>query len=386
MKILFITTISGFLKQFEMNDVKIMQQAGCEVHYASNLYNPVYRYDREELEKQGIVFHHIDICKSPKEIRNNIRALRQLKKIIREENISMIHCHNPMGGAIGRIAALGVKGRITVMYTAHGFHFYKGAPLKNWLLYYPAEFLLAACTDRLITINEEDYEAAKRFRLRKNGHIYRIPGVGIDCERFKHNEEIREKMRKELGIPHSAFYILAVGELNDNKNHRVIIDALTKISDSNIYLGICGQGALYEELRQFIKERYLENRVFLYGFREDIPQMLAAADCFVFPSKREGLGIAALEAMAAGIPMITSDCRGTREYMRHEVNGYVCKENSPEEYAEAICRMRDDPGKREEMSRLCCSVAKQFDISVTDKLMREIYGEIRQVITTDAGG
>lgn len=375
MKILFITTISGFLKQFEMNDVKIMLQAGYEVHYASNLYNPVYRYDREELERQGIVFHHIDICKSPTELRKNFRALKQLKKIIREEKINLIHCHNPMGGVIGRIAALGA-GRVKVMYTAHGFHFYKGAPLKNWLLYYPVEYLLAGCTDRLITINEEDYTAAKHFRLRGNGKVYRIPGVGIECEKFKYREDFREKTRRELGIPHSAFYILAVGELNDNKNHKVIIDALTKISDSNIYFGICGQGVLYEELERFIKERYLEKRVFLYGFREDIPQMLAAADCFVFPSKREGLGIAALEAMAAGIPMITSDCRGTREYMQHEKNGYVCRLGSPEEYAEAICRMRDNPAERREMSKACVSMAKQFDIAVTDRIMREIYGEI----------
>lgn len=376
MKILFVTTISGFLKQFEMNDVKIMQQAGYEVHYASNLYNPVYRYDREELERQGIVFHHIDICKSPKELRKNCKALKQLKKIIREEKIDLIHCHNPMGGVIGRIAALGEAGRVTVMYTAHGFHFYKGAPLKNWLLYYPAEYLLARCTDRLITINEEDYQAAKHFRLKKNGKVYRIPGVGIECEKFRCGEDIREKTRRELGIPHSAFYILAVGELNDNKNHKVIIDALTKISDSNIYFGICGQGVLYEELERFIKERYLEKRVFLYGFREDIPRMLAAADCFVFPSKREGLGIAALEAMAAGIPMITSDCRGTREYMRHGENGYVCRHGSPEEYAEAICRMRDNPEERRKMSKACGDAAERFDISVTDRIMREIYREV----------
>lgn len=138
-KILYVTTISGFLPQFEGNDVRIMQEMGYEVHYASNFHNPVYPFDREKLKEQGIILHQIDVSKSPLKIRVNSRAVRQLRRIIDREQIDMVHCHNPMGGVAGRAAAHLSKAAPYVIYTAHGLHFYKGAPLLNWLLFYPAE-------------------------------------------------------------------------------------------------------------------------------------------------------------------------------------------------------------------------------------------------------
>ncbi len=374
-KVLFVTTISGFLQQFEMNDVAILQEAGYEIHYASNFNNPVYKLDREELRKKGILFHHIDIEKSPVKIRQNIKAYWQLKKLLKKEQISVIHCHNPMGGVLGRLAAMHQR-KVFTIYTAHGFHFYDGAPMINWLLYFTAERLLAKCTDCLITINREDYIRAGRFHLRKGGLVEKIPGVGVQTERFANKTGIREQVRQELGIGEDIFFILSVGELNQNKNHAVILKALSMIEDEHIYYGICGRGYMEEELRKTASELGLAERVFLFGFRNDIPRILSAADCFTFPSKREGLGIAALEAMATGIPLITSDCRGTREYMKHEKNGFVCADGTAAEYAEAICRMRDNPQKRKQMSQNCLKMAKKFDIAVTDRIMRRVYSTI----------
>ena len=155
-KVLFVTTISGFLPQFEKNDVKLLGEMGCQVHYASNFRNPVYAFDEKELKSQGIFLHHIDIAKSPVKIRENIAAIRQLRTVIEENDIDIIHCHNPMGGVAGRAAAGTGRRRPYVIYTAHGFHFYKGAPLLNWLLFYPAERFLARFTNQLVTINKED--------------------------------------------------------------------------------------------------------------------------------------------------------------------------------------------------------------------------------------
>lgn len=371
---MFITTISGFLQQFEMNDVHILQEAGYEVHYASNFCNPVYKLDREGLERQGIKLHQIDIEKSPRYARRNTKALSQLRKLIREEEISVVHCHNPMGGVLGRMAVIGRKRRVVVLYTAHGFHFYRKAPVLNWILFFPVEYLLAGCTDRLITINNEDFNRAAHFHLRKGGQVKKIPGVGVQTEHFAPQTGMRNQSRKKLGIAEGIFYMLAVGELNRNKNHLIILQALALIGDKNIHLGICGRGPLEEELERTAKELGIERQVTLFGFRNDIPRMLAAADCFVFPSKREGLGIAALEAMAAGIPLITSDCRGTREYMQGGKNGLVCAGQNVEEYAAAICKMRDDAEMRMRMSAACMETAKAFDIEVTDKIMREVYG------------
>lgn len=372
-KVLFITTISGFLQQFEMNDVSILQEMGYELHYASNFYNPVYEVNKEKLRKNGIVLHQIGIQKSPARIKENFKALLTVRKLVKKEGIEVIHCHNPMGGVLGRLATLGIHRKVIVIYTAHGFHFYKGAPLKNWLLYFTAERLLAGRTDRLITINKEDYARACKFRLRREGQVERIPGVGVNTAKFAPIEGRREEVRRELGIPEDVFYILSVGELNDNKNHKVIMQAIAKIHNSKIYYGICGRGPMEAELKDIADELGIMEQVRLYGFRNDIPRMLAAADCFAFPSKREGLGIAAIEALAAGIPLITSDCRGTREYMNHGVNGYVCKKGTADEFAIAICNMREQVEKRKEMAKECLEIAERFDISVTDKIMRKLY-------------
>lgn len=375
-KVLIVTTISGFLPQFEENDVRILKQYGYEVHYASNFRNPVYEVDEAALCKEGIVLHQIDIRKSPKSVWANLQAFFALRKIIRTEQIDLVHCHNPMGGVLGRLAAFAQKRRVLVFYTAHGFHFYAGAPAKYWILYFTAERLLAHITDRLITINREDFLRAERFHLRKGGRVARIPGVGLNVAKYATPARTRAEVRREIGVPGDAFYILSVGELNRNKNHRVILQAIAGVERRDIYYGICGRGELADELTRTAEECGLQDRFRLLGFRNDIPDMLAAADCFAFPSEREGLGMAALEAMAAGLPVISSDCRGTREYMKNGINGIVCKTGMAQEYAMAIRMLQDDPDLRTRMSQAGVRTAEAFGLPETDRIMRELYGEV----------
>ena len=373
---LIITTISGFVPQFEMNDVKILKEYGYQVHYASDFKNPVYSIDKEKLEAEGMVLHHIDIKKSPFRIKHQIKAYRQLKRIIREENIQLVHCHNPMGGEVGRLAAKASKKNPYVIYTAHGFHFYKGAPKKNWMLFYTAERFLARYTDRLITINHEDYDRACRFHLKKGGKVERIPGVGVDMKKFCRQDALRGKKRAELGIPENAFHIVSVGELVENKNHEIMIRAIGDLPMKDVYYSICGYGGNLEHLKKLINASGLEERVQLLGYRTDIPEVLQSADCFAFPSKREGLGIASIEAMACAVPMIAADNRGTREYMHDKENGIVCDPYKIEEFKNAIIELYQSEELREYMAINCRTTAEQFGIEATDKIMRRIYGEI----------
>lgn len=376
-RVLILTTISGFLTQFEMNDVSILKELGLEICYASNFRNPVYHTDKQVLEQKGIRLFQIEIEKSPLHILRNCRAFLQIGRLIRTEQIELVHCHNPMGGVLGRLAAFFYhKKNIKIIYTAHGFHFYKGAPAKNWLFYYPVEVLLARMTDCLITINTEDERRAKTFSLRKNGFTVQIPGVGVKTEQFRKTAGRREQVRKELGIREEEFFILSVGELNQNKNHEVILRAVAELKDSRIKYGICGKGGREKRLRKLAKKLGIEKQVTLFGFRNDIPRILQSADCFAFPSKREGLGIAAIEAMAGGIPLITSDCRGTREYMEDGVTGYMCKDNQTKTYAQAIRQMKEDKALRAEMGKNCREKAKHFDLSRTDRIMRKVYRKL----------
>lgn len=374
-KVLIITTISGFLPQFEMNDVKILQEYGYEVHYASNFNNPVYYCDKKKLKEQGIKLHQVDIMKSPAAISSNSKAMRQIRQIIDKEQIQMVHCHNPMGAVVARYAASLSKTKPYVIYTAHGFHFYKGAPLKNWLFYYTAEKLLAHKTDMLITINREDYNRAKKFNLKKNGCVKHIHGVGVDVERFQSRPEKRSEMRKKLGIPEKAFHIVTAAELNENKNQKVIIEAIAKLGRDDIYYSICGKGGNEQKLKELIREHHLENRVHLLGFRTDMEDILQTADCFAFPSIREGLGIAAVEALATEVPLIVADNRGTREYTINGQNGLVCEADHVGAFVKAIEKLYYDTKYREKLSSRCREMAEQFSISAVSHAMQEIYAE-----------
>ena len=124
MNILLIAAVSGFVPEFEMKDVRTLKELGFEVHYASNFDNPVYEFDIKELERAGVKCHHIPIRKSPFAVRDNMRAFMQVKRLIEELDIKAIHCHNPVGGLIGRTARIGTGSKPYCIYTAHGFHFY----------------------------------------------------------------------------------------------------------------------------------------------------------------------------------------------------------------------------------------------------------------------
>lgn len=372
-KVLFITTISGFLPQFEKNDVKILLESGCIIHYASNFKNPVYAFDEAALKKQGLILHHIDIEKSPARLGANIKAIKQLKNVIDENEIDIVHCHNPMGGVAGRIAAASSKRRPYVIYTAHGFHFFKGAALPNWLLFYTAERFLGRFTDQIITINREDYIRAGKFKLKKNGRVTQIHGVGVDKKKFAPNHQINQEKRKELGIPENAFHIVTAAEVNKNKNQKVMIEAISKIKNPDIYYSICGKGPNEEYLKGFIEECGLQKQVNMLGYRTDMEEILQTADCFAFPSKREGLGVAAIEALLCQVPLIVADNRGTREYAVDGENSIVCGADNVDEYVEAIKKLYSDKGICKAMTLHCRASAEKFTIEEVEKTMREVY-------------
>ncbi len=381
-KVLIVTTISGFLPQFELNDVKLLQQMGCEVHYASNFAHPVYRCNEQELEEMGIKLHRICVEKSPFAMIKNGAAIKQLRQIIDTEGISLVHCHNPMGGVSARVAAGMSKKKPFVLYTAHGLHFYKGAPLKNKLLYYPAERALARLTDGIITINREDYESAGRLPLRRKGAVYRIHGVGVNGERFRPRTALRQTKREELGIPEDAIHIVTAAELNGNKNQAVVIRALAQLADQKIYYSMCGKGGEEERLRKLIRRYGLEENIRLLGYREDMEEVLQSADVFAFPSKREGLGVAAIEALLCGVPLIAADNRGTREYAVDGKNALVCRADHPEEFADAIRKMTD-ADFRNKLAERCRTSAMPFTICSVEEKMRKIYTDVLKQIRDD---
>lgn len=377
-KILIVTSVWGFLAKFGKEDVRVLQELGYEVHYASNKNNPIYQFPENIYETMNVVFHDIDIWQSPFGIRHNAKAVREIRNLVKKEGISVIHCHTPSGGLVARLAGIGLS--VEVIYTVHGFHFYKGAGKLHNLIYQSIETFLSFFTDIIVTVNREDYMAAHKMHQRKG--TFHIPGVGLDREYFRETSlEQRTKAREKLGVS-DKFFILGVGELRENKNPEVIIRALACLKEkgmdvSHFRYGLLGAGKQEGELRSLIEEKELSDIVYFYGYQSDVRPYLQAADVLAFPTIREGLGMAALEAMATGVPVLAADNRGTREFMIDEENGCVCKENNPYDYAGLIEKLymeQDKWGTNTEKRAQIRKSTEKFDKKNTITIMREVYG------------
>ena len=366
-KILFVTHNGRFLVQFELNDIRILQDMGYEVHCATNFKGESMRVDAEPtLKEHGVICHQIDIERSPLKMWQNIRAYSQLKSLLRSGDFAGVHCHTPMGGVIGRLAASATH-TAPVIYTAHGFHFYKGCPLKNKLIYQTAETFLARYTDALVTINEEDFQAAKSFHVR--GDVYKIPGVGIDTQAIKTYKCNPIQIRKDLGIDESSIVFCSVGEINDNKNHLTTIQAFVKANIEKSHYLLCGDGNKRADLENLVKKLGVGDRVHFLGFQNNVLDYLYASDVFLFPSIREGLGLAALEAMATGLPVVAAENRGSKEYAQSSWVGVLCKATDVNAFATAMRKF----GKSRKRYKENQMVANEFDKHKTEQIMQKVY-------------
>ncbi|MGL5384022.1 MAG: glycosyltransferase family 4 protein [Culicoidibacterales bacterium] len=370
-KALIVATVYGFVASFEQTNIKRLQKLGYEVHVATNMNTKVHAEfgDIGQLDNGAIVKHQIDFMRSPVSMKN-IKAKKQLKTIIKKYHFDIIHCHTPVAGVITRL--ISKKSQSKIIYTAHGFHFFAGGSKLNWLIYYPIEKWLSRYTDVLVTINKEDYlRADQKFHAKKTAYI---PGVGVDFDKFTPSHFDKNTKLKELGIDERQIVLLSVGELNKNKNHEVIIRAIKKLDNSQLQYVIAGKGNLDQYLQTLIEELNLTQQVKLLGYRTDIHELCQVCDVFCFPSYREGLGLAAIEALAAGKPLITGTTRGIDDYSVDGVTGFKSQDYSVEGFTEAIQKYLDN---RELFDpNLLKNEAKKFSNAEVQKIMNQIYEEI----------
>lgn len=373
MKILFIQNVGKRVNSFSISSIYASKQLGLEYHIASNWtgYSNQEEINLDE-EKYGITIHHIDFIRNPYDIRN-IKAYLQVCNLINHESIDFIHCNTPIGGVVGRLAGKKCKVK-KVIYQVHGFHFYEGAPLKNWLIYYPIEKWLAHYTDALITINREDYERAQGFKLRKGGKVYYVPGVGIDLSQYKLPENTREIKRIELGLKESDVALISAGELNSNKNNKVIIEALANLKKVNVHYFLCGVGPCEEELKELAQKKGITRQVHFLGYRTDMKELLRAADVFVMPSYREGLSRSIMEAMVSGLPCIASKIRGNTDLLEENNGGFLCK--GLEEYVEALKVLSVDKELRKIQGKNNLLVIENYCIENVVNILTGVYREL----------
>ncbi len=376
-RILMLSTVASMQDQFNMANIRMLRHMKCEVHVACNFVTGNNTSPQriaafqKELSDIGVTCHQIDFARNPLHLRRNAIAEHQLRKLLKTVSFDAIHCHTPVGGIYGRKVAAALH--IPVIYTAHGFHFYQGAPLHNWLLYYPVEKYLSKKTDVLITINSEDYERATRHLYAKE--TVRIPGIGLQAGKYQTPRFSREVMRESLDLPLNATLLISVGELNRNKNHRVILQAMARLPQLPLYYILCGQGSEKAFLQELAAQLHLSDRVRILGYRQDICDLLHASDIFCFPSKREGLGMAALEAMEAGLPLVTSNVHGIRDYSLSGQTGFACAPKDVEGFAHAIETLAENRRMRNRMGAYNQKAVAAFYEEKSNAVMQAIYTE-----------
>lgn len=378
MKMLYIKHRSGkIMNNFAISAILAAKELEIDFTLANNMSMAEPGHFEKVCEQYGIRMIHIDFDRNPLG-KSNLLARKQLLELMEKEKYDIVHCNTPSGGMVGRIAAAQMK-IPKVIYMAHGFHFWKGAPLKNWILYYPVERILAHLTDRLITINHEDYACAKRFHYKKGGRAEYVPGVGIVTKRFERDEKIRAEMRNTLGIKDNETVLLSVGEINPNKNHKIVIEALAKLGRKNIRYVACGIGALIEKNQQLAKSLGIEDQVMFVGYRTDIDKFYQAADIFVVSSFREGLPVAPMEAMSAGLPCVASRIRGNVDLF--DGGQLMFDPRDVDSLCQALNNAMDESIIADELARNSQTL-QRFSMEEAVKAMKKIYVDVMSEISS----
>ncbi|MBW6492542.1 MAG: glycosyltransferase family 4 protein [Lentimicrobium sp.] len=366
-RILYIATSDVHIATFHLPYLRWLKEQGYVVHLA--------------VENRGnVVFDHVDqvsylpFPRSPLK-RTYISTYKKLKAIIESGNYSLIHCHTPLPSVVARLAARKARKNGTkVLYTAHGFHFYKGAPLKNWLTYYPAEYLLSALTDGIVTINREDFGYINGKMFHKDS--FYIKGIGVDSQRFRTFSKTEiENTRNKLGFAHNAFILLYVAEFIPRKNHRFIIEALPVLKKKipNLKVIFAGKGVLLEQMKNLARKLDVNDVIDFLGFRNDVPRLAAIADVGISSSKHEGLGLGLAEEMLCSVPVVATIDKGHKEMIEHGVNGLFFAQNNPKEFVDAIDKLFHNPELRKKMGEDALKKAQEFTVDNSLKSMIQIF-------------
>ncbi|MDD6058868.1 MAG: glycosyltransferase family 4 protein [Ruminococcus sp.] len=372
--VLFISNITYKITSFSSSSIYATHKMGMRfIHAANWSETPVEQIKLFEKEND-IEICNVPISRSPFSL-SNINAFKQLCRIVKDNNVEYIHCNTPVGGLLGRLVGkkCGVK---KVIYQAHGFHFYKGAPIINWVVYYSIERIFARFTDAIVTMNGEDYANAQKFHLRNRGKVYNVHGVGINLSEYDGIQQYRERKRLELGLRDDDIVLISMGDLIPRKNYKIAIEAISKCKNPNVHYLICGKGEELDNLKQLAKDLGVQEQVYFLGYRTDIKELLAAADIFLFTTLQEGMPRSMMEAMAAGLPCIASKIRGNVDLIENGKGGFLCMPTDSDAFAQAIRLCTYDVRKK--FGRENLIAIQQYDIHVVEEEIRKIYEEVFQ--------
>lgn len=367
-RVAIISTTDDMLERFMPPHIKFMVDNGAIV----DCYCRKTDFDCVELERmENVQLLDVPFTRFPFTLKN-LKGYKKLKKSFKTNSYDFISCLQPVGGFMGRMMAK--KFKIPTLYTAHGFHFYKGCSLFNKVVFKNVEKYCSKFTDVLVTMNEEDYQNALKFKAKK---AFKINGIGVDLSKYCPNKKLnKKKFKSELGLEDGDFVVTSVGELNDNKNTFRLLEVIKSIDNPQIKYLVCGQGPLKEKFEKYILDNGLQDRVKMLGFRKDIPDILTITDLYIMPSYREGLSKSMMEAMCYGLPVVASKIRGNVDLLGDNEGGILCSPEDNKAFKDAILKIYENKELREILKSRNLEFIKNYDISVVLKQMEEIYKEV----------
>ena len=370
-KILVVCTTDSMIWNFLIPHIEFWQYKGLKI---TCVCSKTGFYFEELQAKHGLSLIEIPFSRSPYKLKN-IKCLVQLRNIISSQNFDLIICQEPVGGLMGRLAGIGKSAK--VIYTAHGFHFYKNAPLLNWLIYYPVEKILSYFTDILITTNNEDYHRSLKFHAKQT---VKLDGVGINLSKFTNNSTTRINKRKELFLNETDQVVFTAAELIPRKNYEVALRSFKKIATENTYFVICGVGSEEKKLKHLVNKLHIDKNVKFLGFRKDLHELYRIADVFFFPSLQEGLSVALLGAMASGLPVICSNIRGNVDLIDDKMGGYLYNSNDEVGFSKGLSKLLGDVQLSQSMGNYNATTVKKFEII---KIINDFYSIVEGSLKND---
>lgn len=372
--LLMTTSVPSTLTAFLLPYAEHYRRRGWRVEAASNGVTGVARC----VEAFDAV-HDIGWTRSPSDPVNLTQAPARLRQIVREGGFDIVHAHDPIAAFVTRFALRGMRAAgVRVVYTAHGFHFYEGAPPVQATVFREVERLASRWTDRLIVINHEDLASAGAFPVARRGGLRYMPGIGVDMRRYDPaavDDGAVAAVRDELSLAPGQPLFLMIAEFNPGKRHRDAVAALANAASDDAVLAFAGVGPLMDEVAAQARSLGVQDRVRFLGYRDDIPVLLRASTAMLLPSEREGLPRSIMEAAALERPVVATRIRGVTELVTPET-GFLVEVGDVPALSRALDRLASDPEGARAMGAAGRRAMAAFDLARVLELHDELYAEL----------
>jgi len=383
-RVLFATTVSKTLRAFLLPLAQHLREKGWRV---DGLAHDVTSCDRCQS-----TFDHvweIEWSRNPLSPRNLLLTPRLLRGLVIAEDFDLVHVHTPVAGFITRLTLRRLRGQrgLLVVYTAHGFHFHReGSPLLN-RVFIALEKLAGRWTDRLVVINREDRDAARKHGIVPVERLCYMPGIGVDLAHYSPSNvtdlEVAQ-VRDGIGLPPGAPAFVVIAAFTEGKRHADVVRAFAALNHPDAHLVLVGSGKLEGQTRRLADQLTVGARVHLLGVRRDVPVLLRASVASILVSSREGLPRVVMESLALGTPVIGTRIRGTEELLRGEC-GLLLPVGDIEALTIAMRWVLDNPEEAREMGRRGRLHMNDYDLGRVIAAHDRLYAELLESRDAKAG-